>query len=95
MPQLKAIPHAVLEDEEAEVVMDTARRDWSPVVAHLKRGASLFLKDEDIRPSDIKYLQMLFGRMREAWGFRFHSRKAERNGETGRILWAENLRKAK
>jgi hypothetical protein len=92
--RLQPIPHTRLPEEEAAVVMDTARRDWTPVTDALMQGHSLFLKDEDIRPNDIKYLQMLFGRMRDEWGYRFHSRKATRNEEPGRILWAENLRSA-
>lgn len=94
MTRLQAIPHTVLQEEEATTVMDTARRDWTPVTDLLMQGHSLFLRNEDIRPNDIKYLQMLFGKMRDEWGYRFHSRKAIRNEVEGRILWAENLRGA-
>ena len=94
MTRLQAIPHTVLTTDEAPAVMDTARRDWTPVADLLMQGHSLFLRDEDIRPNDIKYLQMLFGRMRDEWGYRFHSRKATREEVPGRILWAENLRGA-
>jgi hypothetical protein len=90
--KLIPIPHTVLSEQESAIISDTARRDWAPVVDALSTGKSLFLRNEDIRENDIKYLQMLFGRNRDEWGLRFHSRKALRKGEHGRILWAENLR---
>jgi hypothetical protein len=90
--KLMPIPHAVLSDAESEAVMDTARRDWTPVTDALRAGHSLFLRDEDIRINDIKYLQMVFGKNQPEWGYRFHSRKATREDVPGRILWAENLR---
>jgi hypothetical protein len=90
--KLLPIPHTVLSEQESAVVADTARRDWAPVVEAMSQGKSLFLKSEDIRENDIKYLQMLFAKNRDEWGLRFHSRKAIRKGDHGRILWAENLR---
>lgn len=62
------------------------RRDWRPVKAALEAGQSVF--SESFTESDLKYLTLHFN-YRLNGGPRLRSRREERKGVIGRLLWLE------
>lgn len=74
-------------DEEASQIMQDAngRRDWTEVKTALKRGGRLFLTDDQLPASGVKYLSLAFARRQ--LNRTLHVRRVTHDGKRGRLIW--------
>jgi hypothetical protein len=61
------------------------RRDWTEVKAALSRGSRLFLTEDQLPASGVKYLSLAFARRQ--MGRTLHVRRVEHEGKKGRLIW--------
>lgn len=88
IPQSPAGPRfvAVSPDDAQQLMQDAnGRRDWTEVKAALRRGGRLFLTDDQLPPSGVKYLSLAFARRQ--LGRTLHVRRVEHEGQRGRLIW--------
>ncbi|SRR6476620_7856683 len=73
--------------DEAQQLMQDAngRRDWTEVKVALKRGSRLFLTDDQLPASGVKYLSLAFARRQ--LNRTLHVRRVEHDGKRGRLIW--------
>ena|SRR6476620_2814143 len=73
--------------DEAQQLMQSAngRRDWTEVKAALRRGGRLFLTDDQLPASGVKYLSLAFAR--KQLGRTLHVRRVTHDGAKGRLIW--------
>lgn len=81
-PRFEVIPQ-----EEAQQLMQNAngRRDWTEVKTALRRGGRLFLTDDQLPASGVKYLSLAFARRQ--LGRTLHVRRITHEGKRGRLIW--------
>jgi hypothetical protein len=61
------------------------RRDWTEVKAALRRGGRLFLTDDQLPASGVKYLSLAFAR--KQLDRTLHVRRVTHEGKKGRLIW--------
>jgi len=66
------------------------RRAWAPLINALVAttggaGKAIFVKNEEVSDSDVKYLIVALGRRGK--GERLRTQREERDGVEGRLLW--------
>lgn len=73
--------------DDAQELMQSAngRRDWTEVKVALKRGSRLFLTDDQLPASGVKYLSLAFAR--KQMGRTLHVRRVTHEGKKGRLIW--------
>jgi hypothetical protein len=78
---------AVVPADEAQELMQNAngRRDWSEVKVALRRGSRLFLTEDQLPASGVKYLSLSFAR--KQMGRTLHVRRVTHEGKKGRLIW--------
>jgi hypothetical protein len=74
------------DEAEARDRANRIRRDWTPVRDALERGHTLFFSDESLTPLNLKYLTNFYCRDASS-KLRLRSRKTQRNGQAGRMVW--------
>jgi hypothetical protein len=81
-PRFTAVPA-----EEAQQLMATAggRRDWTDVKTALTKGGRLFLTDDQLPASGVKYLSLAFARRQ--LNRTLHVRRVTHDGQRGRLIW--------
>lgn len=62
------------------------RINWKPITDRLSAGRTLFMSDEDLNRSGVKYLQLFFDRLGDPEKS-FHSSKITREDVPGRYIW--------
>jgi hypothetical protein len=74
-------------DDEAQQLMQDAggRRDWTEVKTALRRGGRLFLTDDQLPTSGVKYLSLAFAR--KQMNRTLHVRRVTLEGKRGRLIW--------
>ena len=65
-----------------------ARRNWQPIIGELVGGKALFMTDEELSESNLKYLMLAMNRRGK--GEKLHTERAEREGKLGRRLWVDH-----
>jgi len=60
------------------------RRDWKPVIEQLVAGETLFITDEHVTESDVKYLSLALARRGQ--GQKLRTERIQRGGKMGRLL---------
>jgi hypothetical protein len=77
----------VVPADDAQQLMQDAngRRDWTDVKAALKRGGRLFLTDDQLPASGVKYLSLAFARRQ--LNRTLHVRRVTHEGQDGRLIW--------
>jgi hypothetical protein len=79
---------AVSADDAQQLMQDAnGRRDWTEVKAALRRGSRLFLTDDQLPPSGVKYLSLAFAR--KQLGRTLHVRRVTHEGRKGRLIWLD------
>ena len=77
---------AVSADDAQQLMQDAnGRRDWTEVKAALRRGGRLFLTDDQLPASGVKYLSLAFAR--KQMGRTLHVRRVTHDGQKGRLIW--------
>ena len=73
--------------DDAQTLMQSAngRRDWTEVKAALRRGGRLFLTDDQLPASGVKYLSLAFAR--KQLDRTLHVRRVTHEGKKGRLIW--------
>jgi hypothetical protein len=73
--------------DEAQTMMASAngRRDWTEVKAALARGGRLFLTDDQLPGTGVKYLSLAFAR--KQLNRTLHVRRVTMEGQKGRLIW--------
>lgn len=81
-PDFKIVPKSEAEKRRLPL---RPRRSWGPVIEALVAGRTLFLSDESLSESNIKYLQLALAR--RGAGEHLRTSRTVRDDEVGRDLW--------
>jgi hypothetical protein len=76
-----------VDDAQQAMASANGRRDWTEVKAALARGGRLFLTDDQLPGTGVKYLSLAFAR--KQLNRTLHVRRVEMNGQKGRLIWLD------
>jgi hypothetical protein len=75
------------DDAQTLMAASNSRRDWTEVKAALTRGGRLFLTDDQLPLTGVKYLSLSFAR--KQLNRTLHVRRVVRDGQRGRLIWLD------
>ncbi len=74
-----------VDDAQSLMTQANGRRDWTEVKAALSKGGRLFLTDDQLPASGVKYLSLAFAR--KQLNRTLHVRRVTHDGKRGRLIW--------